>query len=455
MNESRREGEDTDEANGDRGGLDRRRFLETTAIGTVAVSSAGCLGLDGDGAVDVGTEMYDEIVDGDEDEETVTIGLLAPNPEGNFVGRSMARSARIAVDELNAAGGIAGHDVELAVRDTNASPLEARRQYQQLVLEDGADVTVGIFDSPALMNVIDDVAEQETIHLTTGAATSAVSRLVSREYETYKYHFRVGPTNDRDLGRGVVDFVSDMAPEIGWESVAVLAEDYDWTEGPWEIYQDQLESAGVAIEMDRRYPPATDDFTALYDEAQQAGVDVALVTTAHTGTDALLDWTAPEPRPFDFGGIHVPMQLPTYYEQTNGACRFGIGHTSATATSQNTEKTQPFVDEYQDRHESNPVYTGYHTYDAVTLFAEAVERRGTLEADELVDEIESMTFTGTVGTLEFYGPDDEFAHDLVYGSEQFPFFQWQETDDGDGVQEVIWPEELATGEYVSPPWLEQ
>ncbi|ELY73951.1 ABC transporter substrate-binding protein [Natronobacterium gregoryi] len=433
------------------GGPNRRRFLETAAVGTIAVSSAGCLDLQGD----VGAEVYETVVGTTDETETVTVGLLAPNPESDFVGRSMARSAEIAVDELNENGGIGGLPVELTVRDTNASPLEARRQYQQLVLEDGADVTVGIFDSPALLNVMDDVAQQETLHLTTGAATSAASRMVSQEYEEYKYHFRVGPTNDRDLGHGVVDFLDDMGTEIGWESVAVLAEGYDWTQGPWEIYQKQLQDTGLEVVVEQRYPPATDDFTELYDLVDGSGADLALITTAHTGTDALLDWTTPEPRSFDFGGIHVPMQLPSYYEQTNGACRYGIGHTSATAQSQNTEKTQPFVDEYQKRHGSNPVYTGYHTYDAVTLYANAVERADSFDADDLVGELESIAFTGTIGTLEFTGADEEFAHDLVYGSDQFPFFQWQETDDGEGVQEVIWPEELATSEYVVPPWLRE
>ncbi|SFB84206.1 amino acid/amide ABC transporter substrate-binding protein, HAAT family [Halobiforma haloterrestris] len=436
-------GERNDTATGRR----RRRFLEGAA-GALAVASAGCLD-------DAGTEAYGAVVGSETADDGVTIGLLAPDPDGDFVGRSMARSARIAVDELNDAGGIAGHEVELAVRDTNASPLEARRQYQQLVLEDDADVTVGIFDSPALLNVLDDVAEQETLHLTTGAATSAASRLVSRQYEDYRYHFRVGPTNDRDLGRGVVDFLADMAPEIGWESVAVLAEDYDWTEGPWDVYQERLEDTGVRVTLERRYPPATDDFSGLYDEVQESGADIALITTAHTGTDALRDWKVPQPRPFDFGGIHVPMQLPSYYRQTGGACRYGIGHTSATARSRNTEKTQPFVDSYREEYESNPVYTGYHTYDAVMLYAEAVESAGTFDDGELVDELESISFTGTVGTLEFYGPDHEFAHDLEYGSEQFPFFQWQENAAGVGVQEVIWPDELATAEYEAPPWLRE
>jgi branched-chain amino acid transport system substrate-binding protein len=325
-----------------------------------------------------------------------------------------------------------------------------------LILEEGADVTVGVFASEALMNIMDDIAEQETIHLTSGAATTAASRLVKEQYEDYKYHFRAGPNNDYDLGRMQVDFVDDMADEIGWNSVAVLAEDYEWTEQPWNVYQNQLADTGIEIVMEQRYPPATDDFSAIYDEVEERGADAAFITTAHTGTAALLDWVVPEPRPFAFGGIHVPMQLPSYYEATNGACRYGVTQSSATAQSTRTEKTQRFVQAYQDAFNgSNPVYTGYHTYDAVTMFAEAARSSGTLESDELVGTLEDMTFTGSSGTVEFYGRDHDYPHDLVYNSDDpdVVYLQWQENEDGDGVQEIIWPESQATAEYAKPVWL--
>ncbi|SER17308.1 ABC transporter substrate-binding protein [Natrinema salaciae] len=422
----------------------RRSLLKTGLGGATAVSFAGCLGTAG------------SIIGSSGDEPPITIGALAPSPDSDFIGRSMIRGAQVAVDELNEADGILGRDVELVVGDTNGSPLEARRQYQRLILEEGADVTVGVFASEALMNIVDDIAEQGTVHLTSGAATTAASRLVKEQYDDYKYHFRVGPNNDHDLGRMQVDFIDDMAPDMGWDSVAVLAEDYEWTEKPWSVYQNRLADTGVDIVMEQRYPPATDDFAGIYDEVEENGADAVFITTAHTGTAALLDWVSPEPRPFAFGGIHVPMQLPLYYEATGGACQYGVSQSSATAQSTRTDKTRPFVNAYQEAYDgANPVYTGYHTYDAVALFAHAVEETGTLDSDALVQLLEDVTFSGSSGTVEFYGQDHDYPHDLKYSStDPDPvYFQWQENDAGEGVQEIIWPKSRATSEYISPPWL--
>lgn len=437
---------------GGNGRLTRRQTLAATGgAGVLAVSSAGCL------------DRTSALVSrSDRGEETVTLGVLAPNPDSDFIGRSMARAARVARDELNENGGIGGKRVELRVRDTNASPLEARRQYQRLVLEDGAAATFGVFDSPALVTLMDDIAEQERVHMTTGAATAAASRLVSDQYDDYKYHFRVGITNEFDLGRAQIDFLDDMADEIGWESVAALSEDYPWSEGIWEVTQDRLGDIGLDVVLEERYPPATDDFTALYDEAAEAGADAVLITTAHTGNEATLDWSypnrpepQPRPQPFAFGGTHVPMQLPSYYEQTNGACRYGFSQVSATAHSTTGELTQEFVATYEDRFDgASPVYTGYSTYDAIVLYAAAVERAGTFDEEAVIPTLEEMQFSGASGPIEFYDPGHEFAHDLSYEASTTLYFQWQEDENGNGVQEVIWSSDgTATGEYQPPSWM--
>lgn len=438
--------------------LNRRRLLKTSSGVVAGASIAGCL------------DSYETFAGPSDGEEPVTIGVLAPNPDSDYTGQSIVRGAAVAVTELNGNGGINGRDVELVVGDTNGSPLEARRQYQRLVLQEGADVTVGVFRSEALMGIIDDVAEQETIHLTAGAATTEVSRLVNEAYDQYKYHFRVGPINDYDLGRTQIDFMDDMAAEIGWESVALLAEDYAWTEELWDIAQEQLTASDVHVVMDERYPPATDDFSELYDQVEAVDADVAFITAAHTGTDALVDWAVPQ-RQFAFGGIHVPMQLPAYYDQLrhpetdSSLAEYGVCYTSATAQSTVTPKTQEFIQQYQNTFDgSNPVYTGYHTYDGIMLFAEKAAETGTVDADDLIPALEDATFTGTAGTLEFYGPEHQaegreygHTHDVVYGEDNLQplFFQWQEDEDGEGVQNVIWPKsEVGDADgYVEPDWL--
>ena len=430
-----------------RTGLQRRHFL-ATAGGAATLSTAGCL------------ETVGSIAGGSASENPITIGTLAPNPDSNYIGRGMVRGAQVAADEINENGGILGREVQLAIGDTNSSPLEARRQYQRLILEDEADFTVGVFDSPSLETIIEDIAEQQTIHLTSGASTPAVSRKVSENYDRYKYHFRVGPTNSYDLGNDLVNFLDDNGANIGWNSVAVLVEEYPWSQEPWEILQDELDGVGVEVTMERRYPPASDDFSSLYDEAEASDTDAAFILTAHTGTSALLDWAypnrpakPPEPRPFAFGGIHVPMQLPTYYEQTGGLCRYGVAQINATANSDAGPLTGHFVNQYRDTYDATPVYAGYTTYEAVMLYRHVIEQTDTLDTETVIPALENVSFGGATGTLSFYDKDHQYAHDLKPSDDGAIYMQWQENDEGEGVQEVIWPKNHQTAEYQTPHWL--
>jgi branched-chain amino acid transport system substrate-binding protein len=83
------------------------------------------------------------------------------------------------------------------------------------------------------------------------------------------------------------------------------------------------------------------------------------------------------------------------------------------------------------------------------------EQTGTKNADELVSAIEQSSFTGTTGTLKFYGRDERFPHDPIYGKDaMYPvFFQWQKGDNGGGVQKVIWPNTYETTKYQQPAWI--
>ncbi|WP_171052373.1 ABC transporter substrate-binding protein [Haloterrigena sp. H1] len=319
------------------------------------------------------------------------------------------------------------------------------------VLEEGADVTVGVATSEVLEGILDDVAEQETVHLTAGSVTMTPNELISQQYEKYKYHFRVGPLNGHDLATHQIEFLNDMGSELGWESFAVLVEDYIWTESLWDVYQEEL---GDDVTFWEQYPPETDNFTEIYDEIATTDADAVLEAVAHTGATSLVDWNRSQ-QPFGFGGVHMPMQSPSYYEQVDGNCEYAVGYTNVTPTS-NRDRAKSFVNEYQSRHNgTSPIYTGYNSYDAVHVFAQAAKDAGTLDSDELVTTLEGISVAGTTGTIEFNGPDEEFPHDVKYGEEYVHpvYFQWREGEDGTGVQEVIWPDDQATGNYVEPDWL--
>ncbi|PSQ41377.1 ABC transporter substrate-binding protein, partial [Halobacteriales archaeon SW_5_68_122] len=247
----------------------RRPFLQATGAGAAGVAFAGCLGDSdsGDGTVP----------------DTITIG------------------------------------VEVSTKDTKDQPSTARDVYKELTTGENVEATVGIFGSEQLLAIMDDIAQAETVHLTSGAATPEAPALLAEDYETYKPWFRVGPTNSTFLDDSLVTFAKERFDSMGWEKVAFIAEDFKWTEPVTEdIKQRLINEANVEVTRVSRVSESTEDFTPIYEEIENDGVDGVYTALAHIGTKALVQW-AKQQRPFGFGGIHVPTQLPSYYAATEGA----------------------------------------------------------------------------------------------------------------------------------------
>jgi len=440
---------ETNEGRRGRSAIDRRRFLGTAGAGGVLALTAGCLGGDSTGdSASVPLANRDEI----------RIGVLASFPNENPIGRSIANGAELAAKQLNDGGGLDGTTVETIVKDTEQKPQAGRDAYGELIREEEVDMTTGIFTSEVALAIMDDMAGAQVPHITTGAAATQISDKVKNDYEKYKYHFRTGPLNIHHQGQLVLDFLETRASDIGWDSIAVLVEDIAGTEGFSAVLDSRLGELDIEVVMNERYSVTTEDFNPQYDRIENNGADAALVYMAQNGTAPVLQW-AQQRRPFEFGGIHVPMQLPSYYEAVKGACAYGVTMNVATPTSEITGETVPYADAYNEEFGGYPVYTGYTTFDAVNQYVSVVQEGGDLGADAVVDGLESSSRSGTTGTVEFYGPDAEYPHDVKFGRDKVwhLFQQWQPDDpenpQAGGTQEVIYPDNVETASYQSPPWI--
>lgn len=415
----------------------RRSFLKATGAGAGAIALAGCTDTlpGGGGGIP----------------DTIKVGALGPSDSP--MGQSIHNTAKLAAKQMNEDGGIADSDVEVVTKDTKDDPGTTQQAYEELTLQEEVSATVGIFGSENLLNIMGNIANAETVHLTAGAATPEAPRRVKQDYETHKYWFRVGPTNSTFLADSLVTFAEDRFESMGWEKIAFLAEDYKWTEPVTDGLKGRLAETGVEVTAVRRISAGTEDFTPIYNDLESKDVDGAYTALAHIGTNSLVQW-AKQQRSFGYGGIHVPTQLPSFFEATEGAAISTFSQTTATPQSEITEKTIPYAQAYNDEYGGYPVYTGYSVQDAMYILKGAIESAESVEGADLVPELEDTSYTGTAGTIEFYGKDEEFPHDVKYGEEfaRGIYFQWQ-SDGETGTQEVIWPDELATSEYQPAPWV--
>ena len=440
-------------------GVNRRRFLRYAGVSGVS-ALAGCQSLG------EGTERQDSnttprgTVTGEATIRPFTVGVMKTD-----FGGDVQRSAQIAIDELNQSGAVNGR-IDLVTASGSASPTGEEKAYRKLINQD-ADVTIGGLYPRGFLPAM---AEEQKIHLTSVSPWPLPARLVSRnqspiegnpteEYETYKYFFRVGPLNLVDLQKAQVQLIRGYRDQLGWDRIGIIVENLNiGAEERLNALKNEV-SEFVEVPVAEVVSGSVNDWTPIYDQMESANVDLAAVFLVISATVANEQW-ADQRRNFEMGGIHLPAMQTSYWGEVNGAAESIWTMNAATPQTSNTERTQPYLTEYTNRFGGTPAYPGVLSYDAVKVYAHAVDQVGSTDPEKIVTFFEEdCAFTGGafMPELGFRRPDAEFAHDPAWSSIQesgVPIFQqWQKDENGSGIMEAFAPERNKTADYVKPPWM--
>lgn len=416
-------------------GMNRRQFVGLAGIGATA-SIAGCLGIGGS----------------DSSGDGITIGSLAFQPGSAPQGTAQKQAAELAVKELNDDGGVLGEDVELLVENTQGEAETASNRYVELVYEQEVDVTTGVFRTEVMKGIMSDIAEHETIHMSGGHTSPEIAEMLAEDYDTYKYQFRPYGNATRWIA-SIADMAGHMNEQGEWDRIALLNEEFDWTQSFTQVLPGLLEEQGLEVVYNERYPASTENFTPFFDSIESENADAVVMGQAHTAAPALVQWRNEE-REFAVCGQISQIVDPGSYERFDGTPQYAISNAPAVHTAELSEKTKPFAESYYEEFDVYPNDAfAYATYDGLKMWADVVEQVESTDAADVVPALADASFEGTRGTIEFNGKDHDYPHDAKFGEDYLRRvnFQWQETD-GEGLQQVIHPEDLSTSDYRRPSW---
>lgn len=386
----------------------------------------------------------DEVVDEVDFDGEIKIAVTGPMT--NIQGEMMWWGAEMARDEINAEGGVMIGDQRYSIRliqvdtDEIMDPLGAVSAVESVIVSEDPDFLIGGFRTEAVMPYTELVAvDYQKIFMICGAATNELLQgRVDEDYDTWKYLFRVTPIKSTDLVRVTMLMLHDAAmavrQELGIEQpkVAILAEALEWNEAlvqaaPAVFFpQLGLEHVGTF----RPSATASDVTTELRGIEASGAHIIYTIMSGPVGIPYARQWGELE-IPAASVGINVEAQKSGFYEATDGFSDYDYT-LSTFARIHITEETIPFFDKFVERYGQVPNYNA-DTYSAIYILKEAVERAGTLDADEVIVELEKTDRIGAAGRLVF----DE-THDVIWGPGYVTALgiQWQE-----GELVATWPYE--------------
>jgi branched-chain amino acid transport system substrate-binding protein len=398
---------------------------------------------------------------GGQDETTIKIG--APLSTAYLYGWAAERGIRLAVEEINAAGGVQLGKrmvpLELEVIDTRdlepGVPVDdAIKAVEKLILQKDVSFLVGgPVRSEAALAVMDLVSRHKRISIiTTGVLSPAYHATIAENYEEYKYCFR----NTSDVLTLTNDFLTvlrDLRRDHGFQRVTIMVQDVAHARKAGELMAKLLTENGFEVVGHEIYPTGSTDFAPGLLQSGKRDAQLIFIWMDMPETAVLLkQWKSLRLRSLPMGFMSAAEQ-PGFWNASDGSAEYTLVDliNGGNAPGQITPWTTKFVEAYRERWGLEPEgYGASSSYMAVYSLKEAVERAGTLDPDAVVRALETADVMGVYGRMRF----DPESHQVIPSEDPAEgavgsIFQWQ-----DGQRVVIWPVSAATGELRLPPWME-
>jgi branched-chain amino acid transport system substrate-binding protein len=374
--------------------------------------------------------------------QSIKIAVLGPmafvQGENHWAGAEMAR------DEINKAGGIqvggGKRQIEIVKVDTNEiqSVPDATNAIERAITRDKVDFLIGGFRSEAVLAMQEVAMDNKKLFLGAGAADGKLGENVEKDYERYKYWFRITPVKAADLARTVFAVLGTVATQIRTDlkkempKVAILSEKAAWTEALVKAAQANLPKMKMDVVGTWQPSPVATDVTAELSAIKRSGADIVFTIVSGPMGIVLGRQMGELQLPAVAFGINVEAQKDGFWQATAGKGNY-VATLDTLAEVEMTPKTIPFVKAFKERYKKAPTYNAA-TYDAIQILKVAIEQAGSIDADKLVPVIEKMEHVGATGTDTW-----DKRHDLVWavGKTAGIAVQWQ-----DGVKAPFWPPQV-------------
>src|SRR5690348_5344282 len=194
-------------------------------------------------------------------------GLVELSGTGTTSGTNFNDGVKLAVKEINAAGGILGRKIEYTANDTQSQP-QTSKALAVRAIDDGAYVVMGPVFSGSILVSMAETRRAEIPNFTGGEAASITQ-------QGNPYIFRTSFTQSAAMPK-VARYLKD---NLKAKSVAIIFTNNDFGKGGRDVFMKAIEPAGIKVVADISTDPGQLDFSGAVLKAKQANADALFVYT--------------------------------------------------------------------------------------------------------------------------------------------------------------------------------
>lgn len=345
--------------------VSRRRFLQ--GVGGVGVAAVGGLG-------------FPAIVKSAEDGGSGPIRIGHLTPRTGFLGQLGEyglRASRMAIDEINAEGGVLGRPATLIAEDS-VKPGVAVNKVDQLINREGVVALLGEISSSTALAIGEAAMRNQRVYFNTGSNSDAL-----RGESCNRYMFHVEGCNTmytKTIGQWQV--AQDQLEGTEWY---FLTADYAFGHDLRRVSQRFYEENGGSIIGDDLVPTGTTDFSSYILKIRQADPDLIYLNLAGTDQTTFL-------KQFNEYGLSFPLAggvMDTAQFWAAGLENLSGNWQSLWYHGLDNPSAKRFTAAYMDRYGMPPENQAWGDYVGTRILAQAINETKSTRSEALIEYLES------------------------------------------------------------------
>ena len=330
---------------------------------------------------------------GSSDSDTFKIGGIGPTTgDAAIYGTAVKNGIQLAVDEINAAGGINGKQIEYKFEDDQADSEKSVNAYNTLK-DWGMQALIGTTTSTPCTAVVEETHSDNMFQLTPSA--TAVDSI------QYDNAFRMC-FSDPNQGSASADYIAENKLAT---KVAIIYNSSDtYSSGIYQTFATEAKAKGLDVVAAEAFTADNKtDFSVQLKKAQSSGADLVFLPIYYQEASAILQQAAKldyHPTFFGCDGLDGILGV----EGFDKSLAEGTMLLTPYASDAQDEKTQAFTKAYEDKYGDTPIQFAADAYDAIYAIKAAVEEADVTPdmdysemCDKLMDAMTKIKIDGLTG----------------------------------------------------------
>ena len=384
----------------------------------------------------------------------IKIGAMAPlSAPGSVVGGEAMRDAMlIAEEDINAAGGVLGCEVDVIIGDSEGLPEKGAALMEKFITQDGVVAVGGEYHSSV------GVASKDVADAAGIPVVFAETWNDTITGDKQKYIFRIAPLSS--WSSALFWQFASQAPDV--EKVAIVTENTDYgipaaQETEKGLTSKEIESETFSVDI------GTQDFSGIIQRIKALDPDFIIVLNTGEASYNFTQQAAdagigPQDLPFITG--QDALEAAAYWRNVPDGLYAFVQRVGLPESLFN-DRAKEFARKYKERTGKSDVESyALEAYDSIAIIAQAIQEAGSTDGDAIVEALENIEYDGVLGKIYFPygtkkgpsadGKGDEWWHQ--WPDVALVMLQFQEEGIPANEATIVWPDSYKTGDAV---WVNQ